>query len=338
MTTPNTPPAVPPQARFFQWIQGWASLMLCHSLIKTGVIAEMAEGSRTVGELADACHLHAGTLFRALRMTTALEVTARDGDSYTLAPLGRAMLQDAPGSIYNAMVTAGHDGYQRIWQNFAYSLATGESAFTHVMGAAFFDYLEQNPELGIPYQQQAQAMSAMIDPALVSAYDFSPFRTVCDVGGGTGAFLKRLLEANPHLRGALYDMPGVVENHVLGDLADRVGVAAGSFFERVPSADLLILKAVLHDWSDEKCAVILARCREAMPPDGRLLIIDRLLQEPLDATSLFYDLHMLVQIGGRERTEPELRALLMNAGLQWRRVIIPTESPLFPLRLVEVSL
>lgn len=338
MTASNPPPAVPPQARFFQWIQGWASLMLCHSLVKTGVIAEMADGPRTVDELADACHLHAGTLFRALRMTTALAVTARDGDGYTLAPLGRTMLKDAPGNIYNAMMMTGHDGYQRIWQNFAYSMATGESAFTHIMGAPFFDYLEQNPELGIPYQQQAQAMAAMIDPALVSAYDFSPFRTVCDVGGGTGAFLKRLLEANSHLRGALYDMPGVVENHVLGDLADRAEVAAGSFFDRVPSADLLILKAVLHDWSDQKCAVILARCREAMPPDGRLLIIDRLLQEPLDVMSLFYDLHMLVQIGGRERTEPELRALLERAGLQLRHVIIPTESPMFPLRLVEASL
>jgi hypothetical protein len=61
-------------------------------------------------------------------------------------------------------------------------------------------------------------------------------------------------------------MPGVTANHVLGGLGDRVAVIAGSFLERVPPADLLILKAVLHDWSDEKCAVILARCREAMPP------------------------------------------------------------------------
>lgn len=61
-------------------------------------------------------------------------------------------------------------------------------------------------------------------------------------------------------------MPGVTANHVLGGLGDRVAVIAGSFLERVPPADLLILKAVLHDWSDEKCAVILACCREAMPP------------------------------------------------------------------------
>ena len=75
-----------------------------------------------------------------------------------------------------------------------------------------------------------------------------------------------------------------------------------------------------------------------MAPDGRLLIIDRLLEEPVDVMSGFYDLHMLVQIGGRERTNAELRNLLADAGLHMRRVIVPTESPLFPLRLVEASL
>ncbi|MBE2235674.1 MAG: hypothetical protein IAE85_19435 [Anaerolinea sp.] len=338
MTTPTTPPAVPPQARFFQWVQGWVSLLLCHSLVKTGVFEQMAAGPRTADEIAGTCGLHRDTLFRTLRMMTALEITAREGDRYSLTGLGRTMLKDTPGSLYTNLVMIGSDAYQRPWQNFAYTLATGESAFTHVMGAPFFDYLEQHPELGIPFQQTQAAYALMTDPPLAAAYDFSPFRTVCDVGGGQGAFLKRILEAHPHLRGILLDMPGVTANHVLGGLGDRVAVIAGSFFERVPPADLLILKAVLHDWSDEKCAVILARCREAMPPDGRLLIIDRLLEEPFDAMSLFYDLHMLQQIGGRERTAEEMRSLLADAGLQMRRVIVPTESPVFPLRLVEAAL
>lgn len=82
MTTPTTPPAVPPQARFFQWVQGWVSLLLCHSLVKTGVFEQMAAGPRTADEIAGACSLHRDTLFRTLRMTTALEITAREGDCY----------------------------------------------------------------------------------------------------------------------------------------------------------------------------------------------------------------------------------------------------------------
>ncbi len=328
MTTPSTPTAVPPQARFFQWVQGWATLLLCHSLVKTGVFEQMAAGPRTVDEIAGACGLHRDTLYRTLRMMTALEITAREVDRYALTPLGQALLKDTPGSLYNGVQMMGTDGYQRPWQNFAYSLATGESAFTHVMGVPFFE----------PFQQQMTAYAEMIDPALVPAYDFAPFRTVCDVGGGTGHFLKRILHAHPHLRGILYDLPGVTANHVLSELDGQVEVVAGSFFERVPPADLLILKTVLHDWSDAKCAVILERCRQAMSPGSRLLIVDRVIEEPVEVLSLFYDLHMLVQIGGRERTEAELRSLLADAGLQMQRIIVPTESPMFPLRLVETSL
>ena len=337
MTTSDSPPTVPPQARFFQWVQGWATLLLCHSLVTTGVFEQIAGQSRTADEIAEACRLHRDTLYRALRMTTALDITARAGDRYALAPLGRAMIKDTPGSLYNGVRMMGTDAYQLPWQNFAYSLATGESAFTHVMGAPFFDYLEQHPELGLPFQQQMTIYAEMTDPALAPAYDFSPFRTVCDVGGGTGDFLKRILQTHPHLRGILYDLPGVTANHVLSGIDGRVEVVAGSFFERVPAADLLILKTVLHDWSDAKCAVILERCRQAMQPDSKLLIIDRVIEEPLDVMSGFYDLHMLVQIGGRERTAAEFGALLQSAGLKLQRIIMPTDSPLFPLRLLEAS-
>lgn len=337
MSPSNISPSVPPQARFLQWVQGWATLMLCHTLAKTGVFEQMAVNSRTVDEMADACQVRRDVLYRALRLTTALGITTCLDDRYALADLGRMMLKDTPGSMINGVLLVGSEGYQRPWQNFAYSLATGESAFTHVMGVPFFDYLEQNPDYGIPFQQQMLAY-AMMDPGIVAAYDFTPFRTVCDVGGGTGSFLKTILEANPHLSGILYDLPGVVANHLLSGLGDRVEIVAGSFFERVPSADLLILKTVLHDWSNEKCAIILNRCRQAMGPGARLLIVDRVLDEPVDAMSAFTDLHMLVQIGGQERTAGELSALLQGAGLQMQRIIMPTESPLFPLRLVEASL
>lgn len=82
--------SVSPQARFFQWVQGWATLMFCHSLVKAGVFEQMDGQSRTVDEIAEACHLHRDTLYRALRMMTVLDITTRESDRYTLTPLGQA--------------------------------------------------------------------------------------------------------------------------------------------------------------------------------------------------------------------------------------------------------
>jgi hypothetical protein len=315
---------------------GFSSMMVSHALVKTGVIAQLADHPQAVDTLASACGVHREVLFRALRFARAVDIIAQEGDHYVLTALGRVMLIDTPGSLYNAMLLAAGEPWMRSWQNFAYNLITGESAFEHFMDAPFFDYLEQHPEFGQPYHQQGSAISLVTDPAIVAAFDFTRFQTVCDIGGGEGMFLKAILQANPYLWGILYDQTSVVQKHVLGELSGRIEILAGNFFESVPAADLLILKAVLHDWPDEKCALILERCRRAMQPASRLAIVERVMDEPVNAMNALYDLHMQVVLQGRERTEVEFSALLHNAGMKLLR-IIPTASPMLPLRIIEAA-
>jgi hypothetical protein len=119
--------------------------------------------------------------------------------------------------------------------------------------------------------------------------------------------------------------------HVLRETAgalEREGVAArcrlvgGSFFDTVPQgADALILRDILHDWNDERAATILANCRAALPVHGRLILVERVVNEDLREAlpTLLTDLEMLVNIGGRERTQKELGVLLERAGFSWER-------------------
>ena len=125
-----------------------------------------------------------------------------------------------------------------------------------------------------------------------------------------------------------------MKDHVLGDLSQRVEIQSGNFFEHVPTADVLIMKNVLHDWNDEKCQIILSRCRQAMQPSARLLIVEMVIASPTDLMGAFYDMHMQVILGGKERTESEFSALLQGAGIRLNR-IIPTKSP---TKIIEASL
>ena len=176
--------------------------------------------------------------------------------------------------------------------------------------------------------------STLAARAITEAYDFTPFRSVCDIGGGQGILLKNSLMANSHLRGILYDQESVVRDHVLTDLSERVEIQTGNFFECVPAADLLLMGRILHDWSDEKCQIILSHCRQAMQPASRLLIIDMVIAPPTDFMGTFYDLHMQVLAGGKERTENEFSSLLQRAGMKLNK-IIPTKSP---MKIIEASL
>jgi hypothetical protein len=102
---------------------------------------------------------------------------------------------------------------------------------------------------------------------------------------------------------------------------------AGDFFESVPDgADAYLLKSVVHDWDDDHAGRILAACRRATSPGGRLLLVERVVPERLGTSAAGQsvaqaDLNMLVAQGGRERTGAELRGLLHDTGFELLRIV-----------------
>jgi hypothetical protein len=159
----------------------------------------------------------------------------------------------------------------------------------------------------------------------------SAHRKVVDVGGGQGGTLAAISQANRQLTGVLFDLPQVVTKVTLPEsIANRSDIVGGDMLESLPvGGDIYILKRVLMDWSDEVAAKALGKCREAMAESGRVLVIEPIVAEGNEpGVSKFLDMTMLVmQGGGRVRTQDEHRALFEVAGLQLTR-IIPTPTPL----------
>lgn len=319
------PQTVPPEARIWQLGLGFANTAVLYDLVKSGVIEQMREQPQPLPLLAQACGLNPDMLSRVLRYAITIGVIGYDGSEFSLTETGKLLLKDVPGSFYLGSLLFGSRPWQQSWQHLDDSLTSGNIPFEQAMGSPFFEYLDSHPDLSSIFNQWMTVSTTLAAQALTASYDFTPYRSVCDIGGGQGILLKHILTANPHLRGILYDLEPAVKGHILSGLEGRVEIQTGSFFERVPSADVLLMKSVLHDWSDEKCLVILGRCREVMQPSSRLLIVDRVIASPPDWMSSFMDLHMQVMSGGRERTESEFNTLLQQAGLKLNRVV-PTKS------------
>jgi hypothetical protein len=143
--------------------------------------------------------------------------------------------------------------------------------------------------------------------------------------------MSAILGKYPQVTGTVFDLPHVIEAAARTDASlqqPRLKFAGGSFFtDTPPSGDTYLLKKVIHDWPDERAGEILARCREAMGPRARLLLIESVVPAGIPPSFMaFLDLWMLVWAGGKERTEAEYRALLASAGLALCRVV-PTGSP-----------
>jgi len=191
-------------------------------------------------------------------------------------------------------------------------------------------YLAEHPERGRIFDAAMNSVHGRESGAVLEAYDLSAYRTIVDVGGGNGANLLEILRRYPSARGILFDLPAVVEGarpaSSKNGLASRVEFAGGDFFEAVPEgADAYFLRHIVHDWDDVAATRILANCRAAMPPEGRVLVVENVIPPGNEASfGKWLDLMMLV-IGGRERTEEEYRALFAGAGLRLCRVI-PTSA------------
>ncbi|HEY6492251.1 MAG TPA: methyltransferase [Trebonia sp.] len=156
--------------------------------------------------------------------------------------------------------------------------------------------------------------------AIADQLDLTGVGVVTDVGGGMGTLLSRVLLKAPQVNGVLFDTPATVmaaQAALHARHGMSVSTVGGDLFTRVPGGDLLILSRVLHDWDDDACARILARCREAMRPGGRLAVVERLLSDRPGTASLAaaWDVHPMVNnAAGQERTLDEYRRLLQTAG------------------------
>lgn len=290
-----------------------------------GLFDRLGEGAAEVDHLAASAGTNADGLMRLLRALATLGLVNHEGSTrFSLAPLGQYLRRDAPDSLYGM---SGHWG-GRMWNSFAELGASVRSGDASVpSGIDHFASQQANPAQADVFNRAMAEGSLRVGRSLAAAYDFSDVQVLRDVGGGYGALLVGPLEAHPDLRGEIFDLPTLSEaalNWQEGQgVRDRLTYVGGSFFEHVPTgADCILLKFILHDWSDANCTVILDNCRSAIG-DGRILIIERIVPDtvgPEDQDVIRGDLIMLT-VGGKERTEAEYHTLLKGSGLAITRII-----------------
>jgi hypothetical protein len=300
-------------------IVGYRLSQALHVAAELGIADLLVDGPRSVGDLARATGARPAALHRLLRLLASEGVFAESQPGhYRLTPLAEPLRSDAPDSLRQRAIFDGRENWQA-WGHLLHSVTTGGPAFDHALGAPFFDYLEAHADAGARFDALMAEQTTAWAAAILASYDFSGIRRLVDVGGGNGALLTAVLRSYPALSGVLVDLPHVIERAIprlrAAGVADRCEVVVGDFFEGVPAGgDAYLLKHILHDWDDERCLTILRNCRAALPPDGRLLVVELITAtDDRPDYGKYLDLNMLVLLTGRERTRAEYAALFEAA-------------------------
>jgi len=325
--------AAPPHVQLIQMATGaWVSKML-HAAATLELADQLAGGPKNAAELAVPMHAHAASLHRLMRALAGVGILAEQpGQRYALTTLGEALKTGAPGSARAAVLTFGGQAVESAWDHTVYSIQTGKTGFEKAQGMPLFKYLAQHPEAASLFNETMVGFHGQEPPAVAAAYDFSTFKTIADVGGGTGNLLAAILTRYSNPRGVLFELPHVAAAapalFKARGVSDRVTIETGDFFKTVPAdGDAYVLSHIIHDWDEDQCLAILSHIRKAMNSAGRLLIVEMVLPEgdtPHPGKTL--DILMLVASGGQERTEAEYRTLLSKASFRLTRAV-PTNSP-----------
>jgi precorrin-6B methylase 2 len=335
---------IPPQV----WMMNQAeNLWLSRGVVialHLNIAEHIRDGRNTIDQLAAATQTNPDALYRLMRMLCAHEIFRLSKKGiYTLTPWSKVLLEGDKDSVKDFLL--GHLGklHYELFSEMDYTVKTGINAAQKLFNKDIFSHVHDTPEEQEIFIRGMSNTAELFAPVLLSAYSFTPYRHIVDIGGGHGSLLCHVLTKHETLQATLFD-----SDHVIGrataniasyGLTDRIKIVVGDFFGSVPEgADLYIMKHILHDWNDGDSIKILRNINKAMQPGAKLLVIETILKNNNNYSfGKMLDILMLVITkDGRERTLDEFRHIFSESGFAIKRVI-PTITPFSLIECIKLN-
>jgi hypothetical protein len=320
---------ISPEKKIFSIIIGfWKSRALAIAT-EMGLPDILAERPLSIDDLASLTKTNASALFRLLRALESIGVFSQpEPRVFSNTPISQCLREGVPGSQRPVVLSSLSKGNGLFdgWNDLEHAMETGTPSLNKFYGHDFWELCKRNPKVNALFNETMRSLTHDMTPAITSAYEWSRFPLIADIGGGIGTQLVSILDAFPCCRGILFDQPHVLAEAIPHDRVENVG---GNFFEQAPrGADAYLLRWILHDWAEPQVATILGVLRQTLEPTAHLILAECVISEgPEFDFGKWLDLQMLVSFGGRERTESEYRALLSASGFDLQEVV-STASPL----------
>jgi acetylserotonin N-methyltransferase len=277
----------------------------------------------TTADLASNLRANPEALERLLDACAALGLVQKSGAIYHNSETAERYLRSSSPNSLRGYVMYSHRALYPMWAHLEDAVREGSHRWTQTFGleGAIFSHFFRTDDAMRDFLMGMHGFGMLTSPKVVAAFDLGRFRRLVDLGGATGHLAIAACECYPELRAVVLELPRAVplarEITAQSAAAARIEVVVGDFFQDdLPAADLYALGQVLHDWTEEKIARLLAKIVQSLPDGGGLLIAEKLLNQdgvgPVPAN--MQSLNMLVCTEGAERSASEYERLLHAAG------------------------
>ena len=306
----------------------WGSKTLL-SAVELGVFTFLADGRKTLAELSAEFGLHPRSAVDFCDALVALGMLDRDDKGYANTPATATFLDRNSPTYMGGILEMANARLYSHWGNLTEALKTGEPQNEAKSGEGdLFEALYADPDRLRQFLRGMSGASLAPAMALAEAFPWKGYGSFVDIGCAQGVLPVRIATAHPHLTGTGFDLPPVepiftdyVAEH---GLTDRLNFQAGDFFaDDLPSADVLVMGRILHDWSFEQKFELLGKAYDALPDGGALIVYESLIDDDrrTNAFGLLMSLNMLIEThGGFDFTGADCRKWMEDAGFSRTRV------------------
>ena len=286
----------------------WNSKVLL-TAVEFGLFTKLGRRRLTGTELGGELGLHPRGIADFFDALVAMKFLDRDGvgleAKYFNIPAGNLYLnQDSPRYVGGILVMLNARLF-KFWNDLPEALRTGrpQNEIKHGTKTIFEELYAELPKLE-QFLGAMTGLSRINFEAFAEKFDFSRFKTLCDVGGATGLLTIEAAKRHPHLKCVSFDLPAVEpvakKSIAAAGLSERISTASGDFFkDPLPRADLITMGMILHDWNLEKKRHLIRAAYDALPPGGALVAIEALIDDERreNVFGLLMSLNMLIEFG-----------------------------------------
>ena len=286
----------------------WPSKVVL-SAVELELFTHLGAASLTGEQVSECIGLHERAIYDFLDSLVALRLLERAGDGsegqYSNTPETAVFLDKHSPAYIGGMLEMSNTRLYGFWGDLTEALQTGkpQSEIKHT-GTPMFAELYSDPARLEQFMLAMAGISMGNFHALAATFDFSKYKTVCDVGGASGRLCTTLAARHPHLSCTSFDLPVVAplaEKAVAAaGLSERVAVASGDFLvDPIPAADVITMSLILHDWNLDRKMDLIRSAHDALPDGGALIVIENIIDDARreNAFGLMMSLNMLIELG-----------------------------------------
>jgi hypothetical protein len=306
----------------------WPSKVLL-SAVELELFTDLAKGPQSLESIRARHGLHPRAARDFLDALVALGFLMRANGEYSNTPATDAFLDKHKPAYIGGMLEMANQRLYGFWGHLTEALRTGlPQNEARTGGIALFEALYADPARLKSFLAAMSGISHGANMIIASRFPWAAHKTFADVGTAQGDLAVQIALANPHLSGIGFDLPEVgpiFEEHVeQSGVANRLRFVAGSFFEQpLPTADVILMGHILHDWGIDDKRKLIRKAYDAVPDGGALIVYESIIDDDRSKNvfGLMMSLNMLIETpAGFDYTGADCQGWMKEAGFRRTRV------------------